>query len=74
MSTTPAQKTKVHLTKDTCPLRKTRYKSRRRRTDIDQPNTADLSKIEVGVAMEKERVVSKVFRGGAGGGGVMWAS
>lgn len=53
MSTTPAQETKVHLIKDTCPLKKTRYKPRRRRMDFDQPNTADVPKIEVGVAPER---------------------
>lgn len=68
MSTTPAQETKVHLIKDTCPLKKTRYKPRRHRMDFDQPNTADVPKLEVGVATEKEHMVSKVS-----GDWVLWA-
>lgn len=34
-------------------LRKTRYKPRRRRVDIDQPNAADAPNIEVGVARKR---------------------
>lgn len=63
MSTTPAQETEVHLTKDTCPPEENRAPKprRQRRADIYQPNTADVPKIEVGVATGKEHMVSKVF-------------
>lgn len=46
-------------------MRKTSYKPRRRRMDIDQPNTADVPNIEVGVATNKEHMVLRVF--GEGG-------